>query len=237
MCVESGGAGSGSWAGGLGPKASRRVQVGAPRGSLLWWHLCPTSSRIPAQMLRGACGRASAPARSHLSGSLGGVDPSPHHPAEKQDLSALHPLTDHQDGQTRCLRWTLQDCPFLGVWGRASCWRPGTLQPGHFLSVPAAPQVALEVPGSLLPRLPHGAEPVRSFVLPLEMFSKEAFVPFPDVGEVWSPGMISSSRKVHPSSHVRVSPCPAMRDPGGVTVPPASAALSYFEPDQVLSTW
>ena len=145
------------------------------------------------------------------------------------------PLTDHQDGQTRCLRWTLQDCPFLGVWGRASCWRPGTLQLGHFLSVPAAPQVALEVPGSLLPRLPHGAEPVRSFVLPLEMFSKEAFVPFPDVGEVWSPGMISSSRKVHPSSHVRVSPCPAMRDPGGV--PPGSAALSYFEPDQVLSTW
>ena len=49
--------------------------------------------------------------------------------------------------------------------------------------------------------------------------------------------MISSSRKVHPSSHVQVSPCPAMRDPGGVTVPPGGAALSYFEPDQVLSTW
>ena len=29
---------------------------------------------------------------------------------------------------------------------------------------------------------------------------------FPDMGEVWSPVMISSSRNVHPSSHMRVSP-------------------------------
>ena len=33
---------------------------------------------------------ASAPARSHLTGSLGGVRPISH-PAGKQDLSALHP--------------------------------------------------------------------------------------------------------------------------------------------------
>ena len=40
----------------------------------------------------------------------------------------------------------------------------------------------------------------------VETFSDKAFVPFPDVGEVWSPVMISSSRKVHPSSHALVSP-------------------------------
>ena len=110
------------------------------------------------------------------------------------------------------------------------------LQPSHFRSVPAGPRAALEVPGSPLGLDHHvAAEPAHSFVLPLEMFSDEAFVPFPDVGEVWSPGMISSSRRVHPSSHVQVSPRPMKRDPGGV--PPGSAALSYFEPDQVLSTW
>ena len=32
------------------------------------------------------------------------------------------------------------------------------------------------------------------------------FFQFPDVGEVWSLVMISSSRNVHPSSHTRVSP-------------------------------
>ena len=31
MCAGGGGAGSGSWAGGLGRDAGRRVQVGAPR--------------------------------------------------------------------------------------------------------------------------------------------------------------------------------------------------------------
>ena len=67
-----GGAASGSWAGGLGPEAGRRVQAGAPCGSLLWWPPCLASSRIPAGMQRGACVRESAPARRHLSGSLGG---------------------------------------------------------------------------------------------------------------------------------------------------------------------
>ena len=57
LCVGGGGAGSGSWAGGLGPEAGRRVQAGAPRGSLLWWRLCPASSRIPARMQRGKCVR------------------------------------------------------------------------------------------------------------------------------------------------------------------------------------
>ena len=44
-----------------------------------------------------------------------------------------------------------------------------------------------EVPGSLLgPDHQVSAEPGYSFVLPDEMFSDEAFVPFRDVGEVWS---------------------------------------------------
>ena len=43
------------------------------------------------------------------------------------------------------------------------------------------------------------------FVLPVEMFSDKAFVLFPKVGEVWSPGVISS-RKVQPNSHTQVSP-------------------------------
>ena len=55
-----------------------------------------------------------------------------------------------------------------------------------------------EVPGSPLGPDHHMAvEPGHGFVLPVEMFSDTAFIPFTDVGEVWSPVMISSSRKVH----------------------------------------
>ena len=75
-----------------------------------------------------------------------------------------------------------------------------------------------EVPGSSLDPDQHvGAEPAHSFVLPVEMFNDKAFVLFPDVDEVWSPVMISSSRKLHPSSHTPVSPCPTVRDPKRVT--------------------
>ena len=64
-----------------------------------------------------------------------------------------------------------------------------------------------EVPGSPLGPDHHVAtEPGHSFVLLFKMFSDKAFVPFPDVGDVWSPVMISSSRKVHPRSHMWVSP-------------------------------
>ena len=64
-----------------------------------------------------------------------------------------------------------------------------------------------EVPGSSLDPDQHvGAEPAHSFVLPVEMFNDKAFVLFPDVGEVWSPVMVSSSKKVHPSSHKQVCP-------------------------------
>ena len=57
---------------------------------------------------------------------------------------------------------------------------------GHFRSVlaehRAAPQ---EVPGSALGPDQHVAiEPGHGFVLPLEMFSDTAFIPFGDVGEV-----------------------------------------------------
>ena len=69
------------------------------------------------------------------------------------------------------------------------------------------PWAVLEVRGSPLGPDHHvAAEPAHSFVLPLEMFSDKALVPFPDVGEMWSPGMIFSSRRVHPSSQVRVRP-------------------------------
>ena len=50
-------------------------------------------------------------------------------------------------------------------------------------------------------------------VLSVEMFDDTVSFQFPDVGEVWSPVMLSSSRNVHPSSHTRVSPRPMMRDP------------------------
>ena len=43
-------------------------------------------------------------------------------------------------------------------------------------------------------------------VLSVEMFDDTVSFQFPDVGEVWSPVMLSSSRNVHPSSHRRVSP-------------------------------
>ena len=90
----------------------------------------------------------------------------------------------------------------MGDQGSASCWKPGTLQPGHFQSV-----LLQEVPGSPLgPYHYLATEPGHSFVLLFEMFSDKAFVPFPDVGDVWSPVMISSSRKVHPRSHMWVSP-------------------------------
>ena len=97
---------------------------------------------------------------------------------------------------------------FPSDWGSASCWKPGTLQPGHFRSVLAEHCAALhEVPGSPLgPDHQVAVEPGHRIVLPVEMFSDTAFIPFADVGEVWSPVMISSSRKVHPRSHMWVSP-------------------------------
>ena len=101
----------------------------------------------------------------------------------------------------------LRGLSFLGAWGSASCWKLGTRQPSHFRSVRVGPWAVLEVRGSPLGPDHHvAAEPAHSFVLPLEMFSDKALVPFPDVGEMWSPGMIFSSRRVHPSSQVRVRP-------------------------------
>ena len=116
-------------------------------------------------------------------------------------------LIDHQGSQTRSPRPTLQDCPSWAQGGSASCRKPGTLQPGHFQSVLAGHWAALhEAPGSPLgPDHRVAAEPGHSFVLPIEMFSDKAFVPFPHVGEVWNP-VIISSRKVHPSSYTRMSP-------------------------------
>ena len=87
----------------------------------------------------------------------------------------------------------------MGDQGSASCRKPGTLQPGHFQSVLAGHWAALhEAPGSPLGPDHHVAtEPGDGFILPVGMFSDKSFVPFPDVGDVWSPVMISSSRKVH----------------------------------------
>lgn len=68
---------------------------------------------------------------------------------------------------------------FLGAWGSASCWkRDATAEP--FRSVRAGPWAVLEVRGSPLGPDHHVAtEPAHSFVLPLEMFSDKALVPFP----------------------------------------------------------
>ena len=182
MCVRSWGrAGSGSRAGGLGPEVGRQVQVGAPRGfSALMasmTHLCP---------------------HSHLDAAR-----CPH-PEPRRRQPTLPPTLR---GSRTCERsgWTDPLFPpdpaglcFRGVWGSAACWKPGAPQPGHFRSVLADHRAALhEVPGSALGSGQHVAiEPGHGFVLPVEMFSDTAFIPFGDVGEVWSPVMISSSRKV-----------------------------------------
>ena len=104
---------------------------------------------------------------------------------------------------------------FSSDWGSASCWKPGTLQLGHFRSVLAGPRAALHqaLPCALTTTWLQNLATV--FVLPVEMFSDKAFVLFPTVGEVWSPGMISS-RKVHPNSHTQVSPL-SIDDPRCVT--------------------
>ena len=60
-------------------------------------------------------------------------------------------------------------------------------QLGHFQSVLAGRWAVLhQVPASPRALTTMAAEPAHSFVLPAEMFSDKAFVPFPDVGEVWS---------------------------------------------------
>lgn len=99
----------------------------------------------------------------------------------------------------------LRGLSFPSDWGSASCWKPGTLQLGHFPSVLAGPWAAFHqaLPCTLTTTWMQNLATV--FVLPVEMFSDKAFVLFPKVGEVWSPGVIPS-RKVHPNSHTQVSP-------------------------------
>ena len=156
---------------------------------------------------------ASAPAQSRLSRNLGGVSPSP--PTCREVTSeCTPPLTDHQVEQTCFHCQTLGDCPSrvtgaappAGSLGR--CSQATSICPAAFHEVPGSP---------LDPDHHVATEPGHGFVLPIEMFSDKAFVLFPDVGDVWSPVMISSSRKVRPRSHTWVSPCLTMRNPGGVT--------------------
>ena len=75
----------------------------------------------------------------------------------------------------------------LGDPGSTSCWEPRTRQLGHFQSVLAGHWAVLhQVPGSPRALTTTWPQNLLSFVLPAEMFSDKAFVPFPDVGEVWS---------------------------------------------------
>ena len=188
---------------GLGARAG---QAGASGSSL--WVLCSDgvyASPLPAfstWMQRGALW-VSTLARSHLTVSLGGVRLPTPPPCGEAGLERAPSLTDHQDGWTRSPRWTLQDCP---SWETRAAPPAGSLgRCGQATSI--CPAAFHEVPGSPLDPDHHVAtEPGHGFVLPVEMFSDKAFVLFPDVGDVWSPVMISSSRKVHPRSPMWVSP-------------------------------
>ena len=208
ICVRGRrGAGSGSGAVGWGPDVGRRAQLGAPRGfSALMAslpHLFPRSCLDAAR-----CPVGVSPSTKSPDWEPRRCQPPLPPPCGEAGPERAASLIDHQDSRTRSP--SLPDpagLSFLGARGSASCRKPGTLQPGHFRSVLAGLWAALhEVPGCPLgPDHRVTAEPGHNFVLPVEMFSDKAFGPFPDVGEVWSPVMISS-RKAHPSSHTRVSP-------------------------------
>ena len=115
--------GNGSWTGGLGPEVGRQVQVGAPRGFSALRRLCPTSAWILClDSVLGPVGvnpctksldreprRCQAPS-PWLCGETG-----PEH---------APPLTDHQDGLTRCPGQTLQDSP---AWATVAAPPAGSL--------------------------------------------------------------------------------------------------------------
>ena len=125
-------------------------------------------------------------------------------------LEHTPPLTDHQVKRTCFPCQTVWDCPSQ-VTGAAP--PAGSLGHCSWATSGLSLQDSGLLPCALTTAWLQNLATV--FVLPVEVFSDKAFVLFPTVGEVWSPGMFSS-RKVHPNSHTQVSPL-SIDDPRCVT--------------------
>ena len=131
------GHGLGAW----GQRWAGRCRWELPVGSLLWWHLWPTSAHSPTWMQHGAHTR-----------SLGGVSPPFPLPCEEAGPARAPPITNDRDGRTRSSRPTLQECasgasgaaPPAGSLGRRSRATSGlslqitALRSTRFLALPWA---------------------------------------------------------------------------------------------------
>ena len=153
----------GAWS----PRWAGRRRWDFPMGSLLWWHLCPTSAHILC------LDAAWCPVVVSPSMKSPGREPRRCHPPSTPTRLQVS-KTWARSTQNWPSGWTdwlsTPDCEglsFLGVRGSAACWKPATLQPGHFQSVLEGHGAGVqEVPGSPLDPDPHvAAEPGHSFVL------------------------------------------------------------------------
>ena len=122
MCAGVRGAGSGSWAGGLGPEVGRRVQVGAPRGFsalMAMPHLFP-HSRLDA----ARCPVGVSPSTKSPDWEPRRCQPLLPPPCGEAGPEHAPSLIDHQGSQTRSPRPTLQDCP---SWAQGAAPPAGSL--------------------------------------------------------------------------------------------------------------